>query len=383
MSSPLQALSFQIETPSGRVVHVDASRLAMALHHQWQKADHAPLPIPARVGRQDSGPVPSDLYAYLQMNTSELFDYVWLLNYSELLSLEAPKAAPQVTPDKPGTGDYADGLIWETIRERAKDDPHGNPFVFRLVPYNQPEDEARLDAATASDLLGILTGIHRDIASTDSSVVAQAHTRLLGLQQALAKLANQKPAPDTVESDGWGHAKDATTVEALLREGDAMFAGTDKHEQVFRDMDDHQRFTLLWRAIADLKADHAAGAKAAKLHTEQIGALETRATQLQAAYDGLVKPFKRLYRHAKSDYFAQAYGARASAQDDPIRRVMERAAREFDRSGEVFNLAQFEKAFKVLFGHGHDLSSTTLRIFLASRKDVIQLHGGNHYQILG
>lgn len=96
--------------------------------------------------------------------------------------------------------------------------------------------------------------------------------------------------------DGWGHAHTADTVEALLREGTAMLEGTDKHEQMFKDMDDKVKMESLVKLVTSLQESRTAQIKANQLHDQQIKALEQGMTHLQGEYMALLKSTQKLHR---------------------------------------------------------------------------------------
>lgn len=202
---------------------------------------------------------------------------------------------------------------------------------------------------------------------------------------------------DAVEAgDGWGHAHEATTVEALLREGDAMLKGTDKHEQMFKGTDEEIQQTRLAKSIERTNERLKEQTKVLEQHTRVMSAHAEAIRLLQTNYGGMMGTLQKLYRYAKTEKIAVAYGGRPSPlrvpdftnpQDpayerDRVYRAMWQAAQVFGAGLGTFTASDFAAAFKDLSGSDTLLDIKGVRGVLKGRPDVITLRGGAHYQII-
>jgi len=68
--------------------------------------------------------------------------------------------------------------------------------------------------------------------------------------------------------------------------------------------------------------------------------------------------------------------------NDLIHLAMRRAVERFGAKNGLFNGANFSAAFCELAGVANSLDGKVVEAMLCGRADVIQLHGGAHYQFV-
>lgn len=273
MNDRLKSFLIEIECPSGAKLVGDLSRMAHAMSLEFYV--HKPAEwLPRGIA------IPSDIYAYIREDEGRALNYIFGMPWESLLKVMDPHKA------SPGPKDHE---LWNTmqcVQLSGKGGP--NPFLARVTPK---VDESKRE--TPVELFQDIKGItERTLERLREGNIEGAVNLLSGLVTACDNFKLPEPAA----GDGWGHAHTADTVEALLREGSAMLEGTDKHEQMFRDMDDKVKIESLTKLVLSLQESRGAQIKANQLHDQQIKALEQGMTHLQGEYMALLKSTQKLHR---------------------------------------------------------------------------------------
>lgn len=259
--------------------------------------------------------IPPRVIDIVDANETRIFNYIWTVSLRDLLRVMQALGSGTYDP-------LVDQTAWTAVQTQLLSGSSApNPFVIRIIPRSTEQP-----AEIFQDIKGIA---ERTLERLREGNIEGAVNLLSGLVTAC-----NKPLDNATAGDGWGHAHEADTVEALLREGTAMFEGTDKHEQMFKDMDDKVKIESLVKLVMSLEESRRAQIKANQLHDERIKALELGMTHLQGEYMALLKSTQKLHRHLKIDVLRETYGG----LDRDVKRAQD-LARTRVELGEILKLA--------------------------------------------
>lgn len=350
MPDSLKSFLIEIECPSGAKLTGVLSRMIHAMVLELSHPGHRVPP---------GDPRPEDIYTYLVASPGHALRYIFEMPWEVLMRTM-----------NQGGASGSDGDAWKSMQEQLLSsgiaEAWTNPFLARVYP--KPAEEAQEAPETVQTILhGILKTLQGiNPASTpgeDQKIAEDARRRLVllidnldankqaspllitsadlqttlrnvarhvydikvgpqpsddsmnralalkGIDALLAQVVGDAPAQSGQDlADGWGHAHEATTVQDLLREGDAMLKGTDKHEQMFRSMDDQQRLETACREIERLRSDLTTLAKRVSADAQRMGEQEKAIFDIGEQYRRIVQDTQKLYRRMKTQSLMAIYG---------------------------------------------------------------------------
>jgi hypothetical protein len=351
LNDRLSSFLIEIECPSGAKLVGDLSRMAHAMALEFY------ITKPAEWLSRGIE-IPSDIYAYIREDGGRALSFIFGMPWESLLKVLDPHTA------SPGPKDHELWNAMQCAQLSGKGGP--NPFLVRITPKTEEKPaeifqdikgiaERILDHLREGNIKGAVNLLAGLVTACDNPKLpepARGASKPLPLpwmhgilEDAVAniKAINLGPAPgadaenkrlailrvqgvvDVLEKklpepapagDGWGHAHTADTVEALLREGSAMLEGTDKHEQMFADMDEKVKTQFLFKIIESLQKDRATQAHRSDTQSKRIEALELGMTHLQGDYMALLTSTQKIHRRLKLGQLATAYGG-ATDPDQP------------------------------------------------------------------
>lgn len=287
MNDRLKSFLIEIECPSGAKLVGDLSRVAHAIALEFRS--------PAAIKRwaPPGIEIPEDIYAHICENEGRALNYIFGMPWEALL---------RVTTLHSTRADAQDGAAWAKMQVDAMSGELGpNPFLARVHPKH--EEPAAQPQEIFQDIKGI--------AQTALDRLREGNTE--GAVNLLASLVLACEGVKAPEGDGWGHAHEATTVEALLREGDAMLKGTDKHEQMFKDMDDKVKIEALTKLVQSLAEPRTAQIKAAQGRDKLIANLAAEVQTLRGELQQVIQSLQKVHRRLKTDFLTEAYGGNPTA----------------------------------------------------------------------
>jgi hypothetical protein len=319
LNDRLSSFLIEIECPSGAKLVGDLKKVALMVSSYM---------APVALGQENTAKAAA-IYNQIENVESNIFAYIWTIPFEELLGV---MRATNVGTD----GLAGDQQAWaETISRLRLDTLEGpNPFLIRIIPkvgviLAEPVgDGTSFTADEVGDMVETLLRIANLADSMGAGlghdVVDHNRRKIMSLSEDLKKaiyvkattrkLPAASPFPDPQgriipiacpdekhtdthpAGDGWGHAHTADTVEALLREGSAMLEGTDKHEQMFADMDEKVKTQFLFKIIESLQKDRATQAHRSDIQSKRIEALETLVRDLGKGHQQLVQSTQKLHR---------------------------------------------------------------------------------------
>lgn len=301
MQDSLKSFLIEIECPSGaKLIGV----LSRVIHAMALELSHPGHRVPPGLDR------PEDIYTYLVASPGHALNYIFEMPWEVLMRTM-----------NQGGASGGDAMAWKDMQEQLLAtgiaETWTNPFVARVYPkpaeaQPEPKDATQEIRSLLRETLSDLDNMGCEGFNDEQLREAAKHKLTLLIESMDATQATPTDARGPISregiGDGWGHTHEATTVQDLLREGDAMLKGTDKHEQMFKGMDDQQRLETACREIERLRADLTTLAKRVSGDAQRLGAVEVRQESMDQNTAGLVKDIQKLYRRVKTQSLMATYG---------------------------------------------------------------------------